>query len=65
MGIVDRLKGDLIKENRGFGKFKTVILSVIIISLSLAAFIIILLENKSVSSYDDEDDLKFEKRHSV
>lgn len=65
MGVVDRLNGNSIKENRGFGKCKTVILSVIIISLSLAAFIIILLENKSVSSYDDEDDLKFEKRHSV
>ena len=65
MGIVDRLNGDTIKANRGFGKCKAMILSLLVFSMSLASFIVILVENKSVDSYDDEDDLKFERRHGV
>lgn len=37
----------------------------IVAGLSIAAFVLLLLENKGVASYDDEDDLKFERRHSV
>ena len=37
----------------------------IVCVLAITAFILLLLENKGVASYDDEDDLKFERRHSV
>ena len=65
MGIIDRINGDIIKDNRGFGKVKTIILCFVIFGVSLAAFILILLENRSVENYEDDEDLKFEKRHSV
>ena len=65
MGMVDRLSVHSNREKHGFSCIKTIILSVIICILAMAAFIMLLLENKGVASYDDEDDLKFERRHSV
>ena len=65
MGMFDRLSGNNVKEERGFSFRKVIILSIIMMGLAVSAFALLLVENKGVSSYDDEDDLKFERRHSV
>ena len=65
MSLLDRLKGEKIRSHAGFSRIKAIIFSAIIFVLALAAFILLLLENKGVSSYEDEDDAKFERRHSV
>lgn len=65
MGMVDRLDSNSIRGNRGFSYIKTIIFTVIVCVLAITAFIMLLIENKGVASYDDEDDLKFDRRHSV
>ena len=63
MGMLERITN--IRGDHGFGRVKLIILSIIIFGLALSGFVLLLLENKGVSSYSDEDDLVFERRHSV
>ena len=63
MGMLERISN--IRGEHGFGRVKLIILSVIIFGLALSGFVILLLENKGVASYGDDDDLIFDRRHSV
>ena len=61
MGKLDRMQGDKIRQDQGIGRAKVVIFSIIVFVLALTAFIMLLLENKGVASYDDEDDARIEE----
>ena len=63
MGMLERINN--IRADHGFGRVKLIILSIIIFGLALSGFVLLLLENKGVSSYSDNDDIVFERRHSV
>ena len=63
MGMLERISN--IRGDHGFGRVKLIILSILIFGLALSGFILLLLENKGVASYSDEDDIKFDRRHSV
>ncbi len=65
MGSVDRAKSDRQFIKASFNKIKLGILAATVFIVSIVAFSLVMVENKGVDNYTDEEDLKFERRHSV
>lgn len=72
MGLHDQQRnGEKLKEKQGFGLIKSIILSLTIGATSLAAYVLLLLENKGIPTYfdnpdkEDQDWLVLVKRHST